>query len=256
MNVLEAKLQEKYPELEIRSVDGFQGREKEVVILSLVRSNMKNNLGFIGEKRRLNVGVTRARRQLVLVCDSSTVCRDKVLGKFVSYMRDNGSVEEAPTLDTLVGSGRVISGQKRKASGSNKDEREAGSEMKMFKRIVFDEKFSAVKKLPNNESPGEGAQQKIPCKFEMRGKCSRGQTCTFSHSNELLDTARTSMHVSTPEDRRSSSVRRGRESREERRKSVNRGRSPIKLGGRSRSPRRRKRQARLEASGNSPTWAR
>ena len=100
MNVLEANLLEKYPELEIRSVDGFQGREKEVVILSLVRSNIKNNLGFIVEKRRLNVGVTRARRQLVLVCDSSTVCQDEFLGKFVSYMRDNGSVEEPPTLDT------------------------------------------------------------------------------------------------------------------------------------------------------------
>ena len=100
MNVLEANLLEKYPELEIRSVDGFQGREKEVVILSLVRSNIMNNLGFIVEKRRLNVGVTRARRQLVLVCDSSTVCQDEFLGKFVSYMRDNGSVEEPPTLDT------------------------------------------------------------------------------------------------------------------------------------------------------------
>ena len=100
MNVLEANLLEKYPELEIRSVDGFQGREKEVVILSLVRSNIKNNLGFIVEKRRLNVGVTRARRQLVLVCDSSTVCQDEFLGKFVSYMRDNGSVEEPPTPDT------------------------------------------------------------------------------------------------------------------------------------------------------------
>ena len=100
MNVLEANLLEKYPELEIRSVDGFQGREKEVVILSLVRSNDNNNLGFIVEKRRLNVGVTRARRQLVLVCDSSTVCHDEFLGKFVSYMRDNGEVQEAPALDT------------------------------------------------------------------------------------------------------------------------------------------------------------
>ena len=84
MNVLEVNLLEKYPELEIRSVDGFQGREKEVVILSLVRSNNNNNLGFIVERRRLNVGVTRARRQLVLVCDSSTVGQDEFMGKFVA----------------------------------------------------------------------------------------------------------------------------------------------------------------------------
>ena len=142
MNVLEANLLEKYPKLEIRTVDGFQGREKEVVILSLVRSNIKNNLGFIVEKRRLNVGVTRARRQLVLVCDSSTVCRDEFLGNFVSYMKDNGSVEEAPTLDTLDLPRRSKFDGKRKAAGSNKEEREAGPEKKKFKRIVFDEKLS------------------------------------------------------------------------------------------------------------------
>ena len=95
MNVLEANLLRKYPKLEIRSVDGFQGREKEVVILTMVRSNGRKNLGFLVEKRRLNVGVTRARRQLVLICDSSTVGEDEFLGRFISYMRYNGSVIEA-----------------------------------------------------------------------------------------------------------------------------------------------------------------
>ena len=99
VNILESNLRE-YPELEIRSVDGFQGREKEVVILSLVRSNDKQNLGFLVEKRRLNVGVTRAKRQLVLICDSSTVCHDEFLGKFISHMRDHGVVEEAPVINT------------------------------------------------------------------------------------------------------------------------------------------------------------
>ena len=64
---------EDYPDIEIKSVDGFQGREKEVVIISMVRSNEPQNLGFLVEKRRLNVAVTRAKRQLVLVCDAATV---------------------------------------------------------------------------------------------------------------------------------------------------------------------------------------
>ena len=100
MDVLKANLNNKYPDIEIKSVDGFQGREKEVVIISMVRSNEPKNLGFLVEKRRLNVAVTRAKRQLVLVCDAGTVSKDEFLAGFVQYMRDNGEVETGPKHDT------------------------------------------------------------------------------------------------------------------------------------------------------------
>ena len=62
----------------------------------MVRSNAAQNLGFLVEKRRLNVGVTRARRQLVLVCDSQT----EFLQKFVSHVRENRTSEvPVKTLD-------------------------------------------------------------------------------------------------------------------------------------------------------------
>ncbi|KAI5291779.1 hypothetical protein KEM54_000015 [Ascosphaera aggregata] len=59
--------------VEIGSVDGFQGREKEAVVVTLVRSNEKGEVGFLGEKRRLNVAMTRPKRQLCVIGDSETI---------------------------------------------------------------------------------------------------------------------------------------------------------------------------------------
>ncbi|KAL9932775.1 hypothetical protein V8E36_008474 [Tilletia maclaganii] len=65
-------------EVEVGTVDGMQGREKEAVVLSLVRSNREHEVGFLSEKRRLNVAMTRAKRQLCVVGDSDTVSRGGV----------------------------------------------------------------------------------------------------------------------------------------------------------------------------------
>lgn len=54
LSILSQLLGESSPGLELGSVDGFQGREKEAVVLSLVRSNAGREVGFLGEKRRLN----------------------------------------------------------------------------------------------------------------------------------------------------------------------------------------------------------
>lgn len=73
------------PGLEIGSVDGFQGREKEAIILSLVRSSESGQIGFLSDMRRLNVAITRARRCLIVVGDSATVGRHPVYARFVAH---------------------------------------------------------------------------------------------------------------------------------------------------------------------------
>jgi superfamily I DNA and/or RNA helicase len=79
------------PGLEIDSVDGFQGREKEAVVLSLVRSNTENEIGFLADVRRTNVALTRARRKLIVVGDSATLSVLPFYRRLLEYFEAAGA---------------------------------------------------------------------------------------------------------------------------------------------------------------------
>jgi predicted DNA helicase len=88
VDLIQSKLD--YENLEVDTVDGFQGREKEVILISLVRSNRNNKIGFLRDVRRLNVALTRAKRKLVVVGDEVTVGSDETYQDFIEYVSKNG----------------------------------------------------------------------------------------------------------------------------------------------------------------------
>ena len=79
------------PELEVDTVDGFQGREKEAIVLSLVRSNDAGELGFLSDIRRMNVALTRARKKLVVIGDGATIARHPFYDGFLRYAQSIGA---------------------------------------------------------------------------------------------------------------------------------------------------------------------
>ena len=78
------------PELSIKSVDGFQGSEKDVIILTCVRANMQRRIGFLSDARRLNVAITRARRGLVVIGNRNTLLGDPLWAAFLKFIHEQG----------------------------------------------------------------------------------------------------------------------------------------------------------------------
>ena len=72
--------------ISVNTVDGFQGQERDIIIISLVRSNEEGNIGFLRDLRRMNVAMTRARMKLIIVGDSSTLCRHPFYRKLHDYI--------------------------------------------------------------------------------------------------------------------------------------------------------------------------
>jgi ATP-dependent RNA/DNA helicase IGHMBP2 len=81
--------------LEVDTVDGFQGREKEAVVVSLVRANEAGEVGFLADVRRMNVALTRARSKLVVVGDGATVSRHPFYDRFLRHAQAAGAWRSA-----------------------------------------------------------------------------------------------------------------------------------------------------------------
>ena len=78
-------------QMRISTIDSFQGQEKENIFLSLVRSNDDCEIGFLKDYRRMNVAITRAKEQLIVIGDSATIGADAFYQAFLSYVEEYGT---------------------------------------------------------------------------------------------------------------------------------------------------------------------
>lgn len=85
-----------YKEIEVASVDSFQGREKDFIILSCVRSNEHQGIGFLNDPRRLNVALTRAKYGVVVLGNAKVLSRQPLWNNLLVHFKENGCLVEGP----------------------------------------------------------------------------------------------------------------------------------------------------------------
>ena len=81
--------------ISVKTIDGFQGEERDIIYISLVRSNSNSEIGFLSDIRRMNVALTRAKKKLVVIMDTSTVGNHPFYKAFIEYCEKNGFYKSA-----------------------------------------------------------------------------------------------------------------------------------------------------------------
>jgi superfamily I DNA and/or RNA helicase len=79
----------------VGTVDSFQGQERDIIAITLTRSNPQGEIGFLSDIRRMNVGMTRARRKLLLVGDASRLCSHPFFEELLGYVKMVGGYRAA-----------------------------------------------------------------------------------------------------------------------------------------------------------------
>eukprot|EP00435_Cladocopium_sp_Y103_P033616 s577_g8.t1 len=100
----------------VKTVDGFQGNEQDIIVISTVRSNRKGQIGFVNDRRRLNVAITRARLRLWIIGDLTTLEHDETWKNFIHFCRIRKLVQAAP--DDRTEAERKVDRVVAEASGS------------------------------------------------------------------------------------------------------------------------------------------
>ena len=81
--------------ISVNTIDSFQGQERDIVYISMTRSNTENKIGFLADIRRMNVAMTRARKKLVVIGDSATLSQHPFYADFITYAEQRNSYQSA-----------------------------------------------------------------------------------------------------------------------------------------------------------------
>ncbi len=93
--VRQSELLSNYAGLTVNTIDSFQGQERDMIFISMTRSNTDNMIGFLSELRRMNVAMTRAKKKLVVIGDSGTLSQNKFYADFIQYAEKNSGYKSA-----------------------------------------------------------------------------------------------------------------------------------------------------------------
>ena len=81
--------------IQVNTIDSFQGQERDIVYISMTRSNSEGTIGFLSDIRRMNVAMTRARKKLVVIGDSATLAQDVFYADFITYAQGQNAYVSA-----------------------------------------------------------------------------------------------------------------------------------------------------------------
>ena len=157
---------EKYQDLKIDSVDGFQGMELPYIILSTVRSNLQGNLGFLNVENRLNVSLTRAKKGLILVGDAICLAkRPGIFRELIEFYCSNGLILNNPFIIPEI---KKKKKKKKKAKKVEEDENEEEEDEDQKEEEDLKKKGNKKWRIKNLHKKKKIAEQKFKEKEEEK----------------------------------------------------------------------------------------
>ena len=82
-------------QITVNSVDGFQGQERDVIVISMVRDNDQGTIGFLRDLRRMNVAMTRAKMKLIVLGNADTLSQHPFYNQLINYFKERGEFVSA-----------------------------------------------------------------------------------------------------------------------------------------------------------------